>query len=93
MTKIVAIVFFLIFFIGSNVLNTLKIDNYTFFYIIVAMTVGVLVMSFRNRSWQDRKYEIGVLLLITAVIIYRMYAGILTDSLRSRFFICWCRKK
>ncbi|WP_353720816.1 hypothetical protein [Dyadobacter sp. 676] len=83
MTKLTAIVFFLIFFIGSNVLNTLKIDNYTFFYLIVAMSLGVLAMSFRDRSFRDRKYEIGVLLLIAFVIVYRMYAGILTDSLRS----------
>lgn len=83
MTRIVAIVFFLIFFVGSNVLNTLRVDNFTFFYVIVAMALGALVITASKRSWRDRKYEIGVLAVIAFVIIYRMYAGILTDSLRS----------
>lgn len=85
MKFLISTIFFLIFFLGSNVLNTLGIDSYYFFYAILTLCAMTLFLLITQGKYQHekRKWEHLIIILIMGMLLYRMMSGMLLDSIRN----------
>lgn len=78
------ILFFLIFFIGANVLSTFGIEKHILDYtVIILALINIFLDKNIKTLFFTRRKEILIITLILILIIYRSYSGILTDSIRS----------
>ncbi|AWV98045.1 hypothetical protein [Arcticibacterium luteifluviistationis] len=84
----IRLIFFLIFFIGANVLNTIHVDSFLFSYFILVMSLlSILLEKNLGQTLKQRKPEIYIILSIVILLVYRYFTGILTDSVRSSMIL------
>lgn len=84
MKNIILLIFFILFFVGSNVLNSVGILPVDFQYFLLFFSVVIVLFNFNKKEYYKyRRPELFLLVIVLALIVFRYSQGILTDSMRN----------